>query len=44
MPAGLNFFGQVFTGLWVNNNGSISFAATMSSFTPTAITGSTAIR
>jgi hypothetical protein len=41
LPGGLNFFGQVFTGLWVNNNGSVSFAATMSSFTPTAITGST---
>jgi Ca2+-binding RTX toxin-like protein len=41
LPGGLNFFGQVFTGLWVNNNGSVSFAASMSSFTPTAITGST---
>lgn len=42
LPGGLNFFGQLFTGLWVNNNGSVSFASSMSSFTPTAITGSTA--
>ena len=42
LPGGLNFFGQLFTGLWVNNNGSVSFASAMSSFTPTAITGSTA--
>lgn len=42
LPAGLNFYGFVFTGLWVNNNGSVSFAAPASSFTPTAITGSTA--
>lgn len=42
LPAGLNFFGQLFTGLWVNNNGSVSFASAMSSFTPTAITGATA--
>jgi hypothetical protein len=42
LPAGLNFYGFVFTGLWVNNNGSVSFGSAMSSFTPTAITGSTA--
>jgi hypothetical protein len=42
LPGGLNFFGQLFTGLWVNNNGSVSFASSMSSFTPTAITGSMA--
>jgi hypothetical protein len=42
LPGGLNFFGQLFTGLWVNNNGSVSFASAMSAFTPTAITGSTA--
>ncbi len=27
LPGGLNFFGQLFTGLWVNNNGSVSFAS-----------------
>jgi Ca2+-binding RTX toxin-like protein len=42
LPAGLNFFGNVFTGLWVNNNGSVSLGAAMSAFTPTAITGATA--
>jgi Ca2+-binding RTX toxin-like protein len=42
LPAGLNFYGFVFTGLWVNNNGSVSFAAPLSSFTPTAITGASA--
>ncbi|WP_230169023.1 Calx-beta domain-containing protein [Roseomonas sp. CECT 9278] len=42
LPAGLNFYGFVFTGLWVNNNGSVSFGSAMSTFTPTAITGSTA--
>ncbi len=42
LPAGLNFYGFVFTGLWVNNNGSVSFGSAMSSFTPTAITGTTA--
>ncbi|WP_244457496.1 Calx-beta domain-containing protein [Roseomonas fluvialis] len=42
LPAGLNFYGFVFTGLWVNNNGSVSFAASLSAFTPTAITGASA--
>jgi Ca2+-binding RTX toxin-like protein len=35
---GLNFFGSVFTGMYVNNNGSITFNAPRSTFTPTAIT------
>ncbi|MCU0624781.1 MAG: hypothetical protein MUF53_13095, partial [Gemmatimonadaceae bacterium] len=42
LPAGLNFYGFVFTGLWVNNNGSVSFGAPMSAFTPSAITGASA--
>jgi hypothetical protein len=42
LPGGLNFFGSLFTGLWVNNNGSVTFAGTASSFTPTSITAATA--
>ncbi|GAW34784.1 bifunctional hemolysin/adenylate cyclase precursor [Roseovarius sp. A-2] len=29
---GLNFFGTVYDGLWINNNGSVTFAAPRSSF------------
>jgi len=39
--SGLNFFGNSYTGLYVNNNGSLTFATASSSFTPTAITGVT---
>lgn len=39
--AGLNFFGTTFQSLWINNNGSVTFGDRMTSFTPTAITGST---
>jgi len=39
---GINFFGQYYTGLYLNNNGSVTFNAAASSFTPTAITGATA--
>ena len=35
---GLNFFGNVFTSLWVNNNGSVTFNGSRSSFTPSVIT------
>lgn len=36
-PGGLNFFGQTWTGVYVNNNGNITFGNSLSSFTPTAI-------
>jgi Ca2+-binding RTX toxin-like protein len=39
---GLNFFGREFTGLWVNNNGSVTFNGPRSAFTPTVITGNNA--
>src|SRR5262245_62089150 len=38
---GINFFGQYYTGLYLNNNGSVTFNAATSTFTPSAITGST---
>ena len=40
-PAGLDFFGVSYTGLYVNNNGSVTFAAPTDDYTPTAITGTT---
>jgi len=36
-PQGLNFFGQTWTGVYVNNNGNITFGNSLSSFTPTEI-------
>ena len=38
---GINFFGRYYTGFYLNNNGSVTFNAALSSFTPSAITGST---
>ncbi|HYX03741.1 MAG TPA: nidogen-like domain-containing protein, partial [Reyranella sp.] len=38
---GINFFGHYYTGLYINNNGSLTFNSGTSAFTPTAITGST---
>ncbi len=38
---GINFFGHYYTGLYLNNNGSVTFNAATSSFTPSSITGST---
>jgi Ca2+-binding RTX toxin-like protein len=35
---GLNFFGRVFTQLWVNNNGSVTFNGPRGTFTPSVIT------
>lgn len=39
-PQGLNFFGTTYNGLYVNNNGNITFGYGLSSFTPTSIGGS----
>ena len=38
---GINFFGHYYTGFYLNNNGSVTFNAATSSFTPSSITGST---
>src|SRR5262252_1319437 len=38
---GINFFGQYYTGLYLNNNGSVTFNSATSTFTPSAITGAT---
>ena len=35
-PVGLRFYGNVYPGVYVNNNGNISFGAALGSFTPTA--------
>ncbi len=39
-PEGMNFFGEIYDGLYVNNNGNITFGSGLSSFTPTSIGGS----
>ncbi|SFN63720.1 Hemolysin-type calcium-binding repeat-containing protein [Roseovarius lutimaris] len=36
---GLNYFGTVYEGLWINNNGSVTFASPRGTFTPDVITG-----
>src|SRR5215831_5073549 len=38
---GINFFGHYYTGLYLNNNGSVTFNSATSAFTPSAITGAT---
>ncbi|HWT13733.1 MAG TPA: nidogen-like domain-containing protein [Allosphingosinicella sp.] len=40
-PTGIDFFGRTYTGIYVNNNGSITFTEGLAAFTPTAITGDT---
>ena len=40
-PTGLEFFGRVYTGIYVNNNGSVTFTGPLAAFTPEAITGNT---
>lgn len=35
---GINFFGQSFTGVYVNNNGNVSFQLPLSQFTPNGLT------
>lgn len=39
--SGLNFFGKNYTGLYVNNNGNLTFASAASAFSSTGITGTT---
>src|SRR5262249_34555529 len=38
---GLNFFGQTYTGFYINNNGNITFNSPLGEFTPFALTGNT---
>jgi cysteine-rich repeat protein len=33
-PAGLRFYGSLYTGLYLNNNGNVSFAGPLSTYTP----------
>jgi len=39
-PSGINFFGTTWTGLYINNNGNVTFGNGLYSFTPTSIGGS----
>ncbi|RXK12288.1 hypothetical protein CP965_11015 [Halarcobacter mediterraneus] len=36
---GINFFGETYTGLYVNNNGNVTFGYGLSNYTPTVIGG-----
>ncbi|NTU41739.1 MAG: VPLPA-CTERM sorting domain-containing protein [Nitrospirales bacterium] len=40
-PGGLNFFGTTYTGLYLNNNGNVTFKFPLSTYTPSALTGAT---
>ncbi len=35
LPFAINFFGNSYNGLWVNNNGNVSFQSPLSAYTPT---------
>lgn len=39
--SGLNYYGTTYTGLYINNNGNITFNALQSTFTPSVITENT---
>lgn len=43
LPFSVNFFGETHSGLWVNNNGNVTFNGSMGNFTPHALTGATGI-
>jgi hypothetical protein len=38
---GLNFFGQTYTSLWINNNGSVTFNGSLGTYTPSTISSGT---
>lgn len=38
---GLNFYGTTYTGLYLNNNGNVTFSSAMGTYTPYALTGLT---
>ena len=39
--SGLNFYGTTYTGLYLNNNGNVTFNSAMSTYTPYNLTGAT---
>jgi hypothetical protein len=41
-PDGMNFFGTTYNGFYINNNGNITFAHALSTFTPFSLTDATA--
>lgn len=41
LSGGLDFFGTNYTGLYVNNNGNVTFASDLGTYTPFALTGAT---
>ena len=41
LSGGLNFFGTNYGGLYVNNNGNVTFASALSQYTPSALTNAT---
>ncbi|WDE08449.1 PEP-CTERM sorting domain-containing protein [Thalassomonas viridans] len=41
LSGGLDFFGTNYSGLYVNNNGNVTFANRLGTFTPYALTGAT---
>src|ERR1051326_7752656 len=34
LPFAINYFGQTYSQLWVNNNGNVTFNGSLSTFTP----------
>lgn len=40
-PSGMNFFGNTYTGLRLNNNGNVTFNSALGTFTPYNLTGPT---
>jgi Ca2+-binding RTX toxin-like protein len=40
-PTGMNFFGTTYNGFYINNNGNITFAQALGTFTPFSLTDST---
>jgi lysophospholipase L1-like esterase len=42
LPFEVNFYGETFTSLWVNNNGNVTFDGPLSTFTPFGLTGTSA--
>ncbi len=41
LPFNVNFYGNVYNSLWVNNNGNVTFNGPQSTYTPYGIVGST---
>jgi len=41
MSGGMNFYGTTYSGLYLNNNGNVTFNSSLSTYTPYALTGNT---